>query len=207
MAMQNTVKIQKIFKNTQHHFKKKRKHHVQMLILLSMFVLSGCEKIVDDPYLEQDLYESIISSRSYISENFYFSTPHWDLEPDYDYCDENHVCRSTKYKSMEEYKQHIMKDFNLTESFANTLINKYPDGFYELEDGLYVVDADSGSNISVGNPREIKCIRKAEDRIVFRITYERIDIQTGKISGTFNVDNVAVMVDGQWLWDDIPRIR
>lgn len=108
---------------------------------------------------------------------------------------------------MEEFKQHIMKDFNLTESFANNLINKYQDCFYELEDGLYVVDADSGSNISVGNLREIKCIRKAEDRIILRITYERIDIQTGKISGTFNVDNVAVLVEDQWPWDDIPRIR
>lgn len=72
---------------------------------------------------------------------------------------------------------------------------------------IFKEDADSGSNISVGNLREIKCIRKAEDRIILRITYERIDIQTGKISGTFNVDNVAVLVDDRWLRDDIPMIH
>jgi len=72
---------------------------------------------------------------------------------------------------------------------------------------IFKEDADSGSNISVDNLREIKCIRKAEDRIILRITYERNDIQTGKISGTFNVDNVAVLVDDRWLWDDIPMIH
>ena len=198
-----------IQKNTQYSFKDNIKYvrRYLLIILSSVFFLSGCEKIVDDPYLEHDLYESLINSRSFISENFYFSTPHWDLEPDYDHCDENHACRSTKYTSMEDYKRHIMNDYDLTEDFADTLINRYPDCFYELEDGLYVVDADSGSNISVGNLREIKCIRKAEDKILLRITYERIDVHTGKISGTFNVDNVAVLVDDRWLWDDIPMIH
>lgn len=178
-----------------------------LLVFLSVFVFSGCGKIIDDPYLEQDIYESLVNSRNYIDRNFYLSTPHWDLEPDYHHCDENYACRSTKYKSMEEFKRHIMNDYNLTEDFADALINKYPKYFYELEDGLYVTDADRGSNISVGNLREIKCIRKSEDRIILRITYERINVHTGKISGTFDVDNVAVLIDEKWLWDDIPMIH
>ena len=33
-----------------------------------------------------------------------------------------------------------------------------------------------------------------------------IDLQTGKVSGSFDVDSILVLINGEWLWDDIPVV-
>ena len=33
-----------------------------------------------------------------------------------------------------------------------------------------------------------------------------IDVQTGKVNGSFDVDSILVRISGEWLWDDIPVV-
>ena len=33
-----------------------------------------------------------------------------------------------------------------------------------------------------------------------------IDVQTGKVNGSFDVDSILVRINGEWLWDDIPVV-
>ncbi len=33
-----------------------------------------------------------------------------------------------------------------------------------------------------------------------------IDVQTGKVNGSFDVDSILVLINGEWLWDDIPTV-
>ena len=33
-----------------------------------------------------------------------------------------------------------------------------------------------------------------------------IDMQTGKVNGSFDVDSILVLINGEWLWDDIPVV-
>ena len=33
-----------------------------------------------------------------------------------------------------------------------------------------------------------------------------IDINTGKVDGSFDVDSILIHLDDKWLWDEIPKV-
>ena len=65
---------------------------------------------------------------------------------------------------------------------------------------------DRGSRINVGSRIAEELIRESDDRIIHRATYESIDVQTGKVNGSFDVDSILVLINGEWFWDDIPTV-
>ena len=186
----------------------------RILLLLLILLLTGCAKTFEgnpdssfDDVNVDEVYESFNSTFGYVHQNFYYSTPHWDLDPDYEQCDENYGCKARNYSSLEEFKDHMVNDYDLSEDFAQRLIDKYyPHYLYDKEDGLYVVDADRGSNISVGERISQELIRESDDKIILKSTYESIDVNTGKVDGSFDVDSILVLINGEWLWDDIPVV-
>ena len=184
----------------------------KLITLILIVLLAGCAKVESGPgasFEDVDIdaiYESFQRSFSYVHYNFYYSTPHQDLDPDYEHCDENYACKARNYDSLEQFRRHMIEDYDLTENFADSLLSRYTNYLYDKEDGLYVVDADRGSRISVGNRIAEKLIRESDDRIIHRATYESIDLQTGKVNGSFDVDSILVLINGEWLWDDIPVV-
>ena len=195
-----------------------------VLILLFSMLLFACtakkedslpveEKIdIDQIPVEEEIdvdqvYASFDRAFRYVHQNFYFSTPHWDLDPDYGHCDENYACLAKNYETLEEFKSHIMNDYDLTERFSDELINiNLGQALYEKEDGLYVIDADRGSRIDVGNEIARELVKVSDDQMILRVTYEKISIETEKVEGSFDVDNILVLVDGLYLWDNIPTV-
>ena len=176
--------------------------------------LAGCVKSFEgkldssfDDINVNDIYESFDKAFRYVHYNFYYSTPHHDLDPDYEQLDENYGCKSKNYKSLKEFKDHMINDYNLTDDFAQRLIDRYyPNYLYEKEDSLYVVIADRGSNTSVGERISKELIRESDNKIILRSTYESIDINTGKVDGSFDVDSILIHIDDKWLWDEIPKV-
>jgi len=182
----------------------------KLITLILIVLLAGCAKAESGPgasFEDVDI-DAVYESKSFhfVHENFYQSTPHWNLDPDYEHCDENYACKARNYDSLEQFRRHMIEDYDLTENFADSLLSRYTNYLYDKEDGLYVVDADRGSRINVGNRIAEELIRESDDKIIHRATYESIDLQTGKVNGSFDVDSILVLIDGEWLWDDIPVV-
>ncbi len=185
----------------------------KLMIVVLLILFTGCIKTLESgPDLSFEdvdtdaIYESFDKSFAFIHENFYQSTPHWYLDPDYEQCDENYACRSKNYGSLEQFRNHMIENYDLTENFTDRLIGKYANLLYDKEDGLYVVDADRGSRVNVGDRIAAELIRESDDKIIHKATYESIDLQTGKVNGSFDVNSILVLVDGRWLWDEIPDV-
>ena len=184
----------------------------KLITLILIVLLAGCAKAESGPgasFEDVDIdaiYESFNKSFHFVHENFYQSTPHWDLDPDYEKCDENHACKARNYDSLEQFRRHMIEDYDLTENFADSLLGRHAKDIYDKEDGLYVVDADRGGSADVGERIKEELIRESDDRIIHRATYESIDLQTGKVNGSFDVDSILVRINGEWLWDDIPVV-
>ena len=153
----------------------------KLITLILIVLLAGCAKAESGPgasFEDVDIdaiYESFQRSFSFVHYNFYYSTPHQDLDPDYEHCDENYACKARNYDSLEQFRRHMIEDYDLTENFADSLLGRHAKDIYDKEDGLYVVDADRGSRINVGNRIAEELIRESDDRIVHRATYESID--------------------------------
>ena len=180
----------------------------KLTLIVIVFLLCGCSTSRSLDGIDIDkIYKSFDSSFSFIHENFYCSTPHWVLDPDYEHCDENHACRSNIFSSLVEFKDYMVNYYSLSQSFTDKLIKRrYPDLLYEKDDGLYVIDADSGGDFSIGKELKRRLIRQSENTIVLKVWYEFVDLTDFKVKGSFEVDNVAVLIEGQWLWDDIPEV-
>ena len=71
---------------------------------------------------------------------------------------------------------------------------------------FFSASSDRGGRINVGNRIAEELIRESDDKIIHRATYESIDVQTGKVNGSFDVDSILVMINGELLWDDIPVV-
>ena len=71
---------------------------------------------------------------------------------------------------------------------------------------FFSASSDRGGSADVGERIKEELIRESDDRIIHRATYESIDLQTGKVNGSFDVDSMLVRINGEWLWDDIPVV-
>ena len=153
-----------------------------------------------------DLYDL---SQPYVESNFYFGTPEPDLDPDWSTVDSNYACPSRKFSSIAEFKSHMIADYCLSENFADRLLDRMSGALYEHDGGLYVVSANRGGDITVGNEIRRDVIRESDSKIILRITHEIIDDTSGevKVLGSFAADNVLIYEDDRWVWDDIVEYR
>ena len=71
---------------------------------------------------------------------------------------------------------------------------------------FFSASSDRGGSADVGRRIAEELLWESDDRIIHRATYESIDLQTGKVNGSFDVDSVLVRINGEWLWDDIPMV-
>ena len=71
---------------------------------------------------------------------------------------------------------------------------------------FFSASSDRGGSADVGERIKEELIRESDDKIIHRATYESIDLQTGKVNGSFDVDSMLVRINGEWLWDDIPVV-
>ena len=143
--------------------------------------------------------------KPFVEQNFYLGSPEWDLNPDWSITDSNYANPSQKYHSLDEFRTHIIKDYPLSERFVDSLLDKVSMMLFEHDGGLYVVSGGRGSDIGVGNEISRTVIREGDTKIILRVTHEKIDDTTGewKVIGSFDVDNVMIYENGNWVWDDI----
>ena len=143
--------------------------------------------------------------KPFVEQNFYLGSPEWDLDPDWSITDSNYANPSQKYHSLDEFRTHIIKDYPLSERFVDSLLDKVSMMLFEHDGGLYVVSGGRGSDIGVGNEISRTVIREGDTKIILRVTHEKIDDTTGewKVIGSFDVDNVMIYENGNWVWDDI----
>ena len=142
---------------------------------------------------------------SYVFDNFYKATPYRDLDPDYGAgADDNLALPARKYKTMAEFKAHIMNDYRISESFADRLLSGVSHQLYEKNGQLYVAVADGQMDQTVGNETGREVIRQNDTKIVLRVTYEKVDFN-GAATGSLVLDNVFVYKDGKWVIDSIPN--
>ena len=171
---------------------------------------------VDDPVEEEkpaEISDDQISllygiAQPFVERNFYFSSPYTDAEVDWSVMDDKYGNPSTVYHSLSEYREHMIRDYSLSERFADSLLAKYPDAVYEKDGSLYVICMDRGGDITVGNEVSRTVIREG-DRIILRVTHQHIDDTSGQVQvlGTFDVDNILIYENGNWVWDDIVEYR
>ena len=76
---------------------------------------------------------------------------------------------------------------------------------YEKNNELYVISAARGFDITVGEMIKSEVIKENDERIILRNTYEPIHPETNKVVGSFDIDNILVLIDGKWVWDEIPK--
>lgn len=145
----------------------------------------------------------------FVEQNFYLGSPEWDLDPDWSQTDSNYANPSQKYHSLDEFRTHVIKDYPLSNKFADNLLAKVSMMLFEHDGGLYVVSAGRGADIGVGNEIKRSVIREGDTKIILRVTHEKVDDTTGdwKVVGSFDVDNVMICEYGKWVWDDIPEYR
>ena len=103
----------------------------------------------------------------------------------------------------------MIDDYYLSKNFASRLLERSSGMLFEHDGGLYVIAANRGSDITVGNEISRSVIRESDSKIILRVTYETIDDTSGetKVLGSFDVDNVLIYEDGRWVWDDIAEYR
>ncbi len=168
------------------------------------------ESVPEIPSISDDeVYKLYDLCQPYVERNFYTGTPMDDLDADWSVMDENYGNPSRKYHTLAEFKAHILTDYPLSECFLDGLFAKVSDMLYEHDGNLYVVAANRGTDIFVGNEIERKVIRDSDDRIILRVTHESVDDTTGNntVTGSFDADNILIFENGRWVWDDIEEYR
>ncbi|MBR4462628.1 MAG: hypothetical protein IKS51_08625 [Erysipelotrichaceae bacterium] len=142
---------------------------------------------------------------SYVFRNFYSATPYRDLDPDYGAgMDESFAFPAKKYKTLAEFRDHIMNDYQISESFADRLLNSVSYQLYEVDGRLYIAEADGQMDQTVGNEVSREVIRQNDTKVLLRVTYEKVD-DNGSVTGSLVMDNVFVYQNGMWVVDSIPN--
>lgn len=188
-----------------------------LILCLTLLVLCGCGAVSSSdsssaapevPALSDDeivkMYEKALP---YLNQNFYAASPYRDLEPDHSQAmDENFAFPAGKYKTMAEFRSHLISDYSLSESFADRLLGTVSFLLYEKEGQLYIVEADGQLDQTVGNEIGREIIRQSDTKVILRVTRERVD-ETGDqpvVTGSLDTDYVFVYQDGKWVIDDFP---
>ncbi len=158
---------------------------------------------------DDEVYKLYDLCQPYVERNFFTGTPMDDLDADWSVMDENYGNPSRKYHTLAEFKAHVLADYPLSERFLDGLFARISDMLYEHDGNLYVVAANRGTDIFVGNEIERKVIRDSDDRIILRVTHESVDDTTGNntVTGSFDADNILIFENGRWVWDDIEEYR
>ena len=180
----------------------------KIFVLISLFLLVSCNqanKTTTVNITDNQIYESFEKNVSFVHNNFYVSSPYFELDPDNNNCDDNYACVSKKYHSIDEFKSFIINNYELSEVFVDKLIEKSFEVLYEKNNELYVISAARGFDITVGEMIKSEVIKENDERIILRNTYETINPETNKAVGSFDVDNILVLIDGKWVWDEIPK--
>ena len=74
-------------------------------------------------------------------------------------------------------------------------------GIYREEDGvLYELMADRGGDITRGKIIEEKVTNATETTFTYTVTVETVDPETMEVTGSEDIDFVAELIDGQWLF-------
>ena len=160
---------------------------------------------------DEEIYSLYDQTQPYVEANFYLGTPMNDLDPDWSTVDSNYANPSLKYHSLDEFRTHMLTDYALSERFVDFLLENQTDAgmLSEHDGGLYVVAANRGSDITVGNEIRRVVMRVGDALVTLRITYETVDDTTGehKVTGSFDSDNVLLYENGRWVWDEIVEYR
>ncbi|MBQ6560590.1 MAG: hypothetical protein IJL85_07165 [Erysipelotrichaceae bacterium] len=142
---------------------------------------------------------------SYVFQNFYSATPYRDLDPDYSAgMDENFAFPAKQYKTLAEFKDHIMNDYKISETFADRLLSSVSHQLYEKDSQLYIAEADGQMDQTVGNEIGREVIRQNDTTVILKVTYEKVD-DNGSATGSLVLDNVFVYKNGKWVIDSIPN--
>ena len=187
------------------------------IVILLIFLFCSCDVSnkeqngslsSDETILSDDtINEMFDKSFDYVCMNFYYGTPHWDSDLDYSVIDKDAGNPSKIYHSIQEYKDHMMEDYDLSEKFVDKLLKRYPQSIYEKEGNLYIVTCDYSPRIDVGKEMNRRIIRKGDDKIILRIRYESLDPDSGIVTGSFASDNILIRLDQKWVWDDLPDYK
>ena len=158
---------------------------------------------------DEDVFKLYELSQPYVEKNFYLGTPMDDLAPDWNVTDSHYGNPSTTYHSLDVFEAYIKQEYFLSNNFADRLLDSSSSILYEHDENVYVVAANRGSNIEVGNEIKRVIIPEGDARIILRVTHETVDDTSGewKVTGSFDVDNVLIYEDGRWVWDDIAEFR
>lgn len=85
-----------------------------------------------------------------------------------------------------------------SEEIADTLLGY---GLYIEEDGtLYELMADRGGDITRGEIIGEEVTNATEDSFTYTVTVEIVDPETMEVTGSEDIDFIAELVDGQWLF-------
>ena len=81
------------------------------------------------------------------------------------------------------------------------------DGLYIEEDGvLYIQLADRGGDITKGDIVEENVTNATETGFTYTVTVEIVDPETQEVTGTEDIDFIAELINGQWLFTQFSSI-
>lgn len=104
--------------------------------------------------------------------------------------------------SMEELKTKVKKYFSA--DIAATLID---DGKYFGDgDNLYAIAADRGADITKGDILSEKVTARADESITYTVTVETVNPETGKVTGSEQIDYLYEWVNGNWVFTTFESI-
>lgn len=107
-----------------------------------------------------------------------------------------------RVSSMEELENIVRSTFSA--EIAETLLGY---GLYVEEDGvLYIQLADRGSDITKGNITEENVTNATATGFTYTVTVEIIDPETEEVTGTEDIDFIAELINGQWLFTQFSSI-
>ena len=104
--------------------------------------------------------------------------------------------------SMEELENIVRSTFST--EIADDLLGG---GLYIEEDGiLYIQLADRGTDITKGDITEENVTNATETGFTYTVTVEIIDPETQEVTGTEDIDFIAELINGQWLFTQFSSI-
>lgn len=113
-------------------------------------------------------------------------------------------CKVTdnRVSSMEELENIVRNTFSA--EIADSLLGG---GLYIEEDGvLYVQLADRGGDITKGNITEENVTNATETGFTYTVTVETIEPETQEVTGTEDIDFIAELINGKWLFTQFSSI-
>ena len=107
-----------------------------------------------------------------------------------------------RVSSMEELKNIVRGTFSA--EIADRLLG---DDLYIEEEGiLYIQIADRGSDITKGDIVEENVTNATETGFTYTVTVEIVDPETQEVTGTEDIDFIAELINGQWLFTQFSSI-